>query len=154
MATSDYKPTVSEVAKYLRTRTKGALNEGTGEFTEDTRPTEVQVSGLIDQAVDEVATSIGTLDSDLPCAGNLKATAKGAVILYACVLIEMSYFPEQVGTRSVAEGFERLYDKRMVALKDAVKDCLGGSGEAVGGGMARPSHSFPCAEIIGRETEW
>lgn len=153
MATSDYTPTVSEVAAYLRTRTKSKFQDE-GEFNDETRPTAGEVESLIEEAVQEVATSIGELDSELPCAMNLRSRAKGAVTLYACILIEASYFPEQVGTRSTAEFFEGLYDRRMKSLKDAVTDCLGGSGEAVGGGSAGAVHSFPCAEIIGRETEW
>lgn len=153
MATSAFTPTVSEVAAYLRTRTKSKFQDE-GEFNENTRPTAAEVTVLIAEAVQEVATAIGELDSELPCAVKLQARAKGAVVLYACILIEASYFPEQVGTRSTAEFFEGLYDRRMESLKDAVSDCLGGSGESVGGGSAGVVHSFPCAEIIGRETEW
>lgn len=109
---------------------------------------------MIQSAAEEVATHVGELDETTDCAVRLQSRAKGSVVLYTCMLIELSYFPEQVGTRSAFESFEKLYDKRIVALTDAVADCLGGSGESVGDGGGTPVASFATDAIIGRDTVW
>ena len=89
-------PTVDDVAKLERTRTiHDDLTEVTT-FDSQTRPTDVEVEVLIDQAVDDV---LNGLPSQFDPAHWPKA--KRVVTLYAAMLVEGSYYKEQATARGV-----------------------------------------------------
>lgn len=107
------RPTLADVASKLRARTKIIGGTEAGTFTPSTRPTDDQVEDLIDDALDEVLGKIQT-----PGTGTeYERRARGAVALYTAILIETSYFPEQVGAgKSPATVFQGLYESRIKAL--------------------------------------
>ena len=115
----DWRPTTSDVAAILRTRTQ-ALNTESGSFSDDTRPTKGQVQVLIGQAVNEVAARIGT--DELP-SDDLRAYARELVSIRAGMSVELSYFPEQTNADDSAfEHLRQLYESGLVALIDALPD--------------------------------
>lgn len=113
---AEWAPTVDDVAALVRVRTKPADGQvPLGTFNTSTRPTEFQVETLITQAVGYVQSIIGTdLDEDLyDRAGNVAA-------LYAAMLVELSYYPEQISTdRSPYEKLKELFDGAMSGLLGA-----------------------------------
>ena len=115
----DWRPTVNDVAALLRARTQ-ALNTESGTFSEDTRPTKAQVQVLIGQAVNEVATRLGT--DELP-SDDVSAYARELVAIRAAMAVEISYFPEQTNIdQSAYEHLKELFDAGLLALIDALPD--------------------------------
>lgn len=154
--TVEWQPTLKEVGLYLRARTKDRFGNENGEFTAETRPTAREVEGLIAEAVGEVTSHLGDLEGETKCLHQLRKRAKGAVILYTAMLIELSYTPDQVGSgRSPFESFEKLYNARIKTLIEAVAECLeSDGGESVSGRpVVMPRGSFPCPSRIG-EQDW
>lgn len=156
MATSDFTPTVSEVAAHLRARTKGNASSPTeqGTFNDHTRPTGEQVEVLIPKGVRKVASRIG---AEI-CVGDspekqveLYGDAQDLAAMWTAMQIELSYFPEQVGSsRSPYDQMRRAFDQDLAVLTQAVAEHCGGKG----GRSSSPAHSFPAADVIGRETDW
>jgi hypothetical protein len=158
-ATPGLRPSVSEVASRVPRRTKENMTGGreVGTFTSKTSPTAEQVEDHITDAVDEVTGKIGT-----PTAGSkLERRARGAISLYAAMLIELTYFPEQVQTnRSPFTALERLYNSRIGSLiADAEQgddDDGGGGGMGGDGSPANASWAFPedAGGLVGWQTRW
>lgn len=147
----DWTPTVAEVAAYIRARTKVSGGKEVGTFTENTRPTQIEVELLIGQAVDHVSAAIG---GD-PCNEQLKRSARVAAALYTAVLVEVSYFPEtSAQSGSSAVRLEALFNARLKSLTSAVAEQCGGQGEGDSGGssgsLAAGSFSDGYA-LIGRD---
>jgi hypothetical protein len=168
MAVADFTPTVAEVGALLRARTKDPFGNELGTFKDDTtedsddgtRPSETEATEEIANAVEEVAGHIGTLDDDLDV-GNcdlakLRNRAKKLTVLYAALLIELGYFPEQIGTdRSPYDRLKDLYDERKKTLIEDVSECVGGGGgEVVTTPGQLPSSNYPDDTVIGRRTVW
>lgn len=110
-------PTLSEVGGFLRARTKDSNGAEQGTFTVNTRPTNTQVESLIDQAVGVVAVRVGAL------AERLRPRATHLAALYTALLIEISYFPEQLeGDDSAYGRIKELYDEGMASLVAADVD--------------------------------
>lgn len=111
-----YRPRVEDVAALVRARTKptdGQVPLGT--FNETTYPTGEQVESLITQAVLEVDARIGTVGP------TLRARAGNVAALYAAMLVELSYFPEQIDTdQSPYDRLKELYDQALAGLLAAV----------------------------------
>src|SRR4051794_37764424 len=106
MSTVDITPTVDSVAQILRARTKDDQGQELGTFTAATRPTDVQVSGLIATAQADVIAQTGPLLGVLT-----QEAARSAVAMRTAMLVELSYFPEQVrNDRSAYPEYERLYN--------------------------------------------
>lgn len=135
-------PTVEEVANWLRARTYDSDGNLVGTFTDDGRtiPSATEVTGIINQAVEEVLSPIG----GVPCNENLVGRAKGLTALYAAMVVELSYFPEQVGSnRSPYDRLERLYNSGLGSLVTDVADQCGGQGEGgAGDGEVAPAYNF------------
>jgi len=112
---ADWAPTVAQVSSLLRARTKDNNMVELGTFTADTRPTAEQVGDLIPQAVGEVESRTGVLTDELEPRGiNVAA-------LYTAMLVELSYFPEQVRDgMSPYEQLKELFDGAMAGLLGAV----------------------------------
>lgn len=99
---------VVDVARLLRARTKDDAGRELGTFTADTRPTAESVQGLIDMAVGWLRAKTG--DAFEPGLGDdgvtavpspylpLAPAAQGIVALRAAMLVELTYYPEQVRT--------------------------------------------------------
>ena len=121
-----YRPSVAQVGNLLRARTVDRNNNELGTFTADTRPTDAQVEGLIDQATGAVAAVIGAEVPNL-----LRGQAADVVARRVAMLIELSYFPEQIPTgRSAYEQYRTLYADDLKALTVAVREAE--SGQEVG----------------------
>lgn len=153
-----WTPSVASVGALLRARTTGEGDTELGTFTTATRPTAAQVTELIMDAVGEVATQVGKLDQD--CHTDLMRAKASTMAKYkAAMLIELSYFPEQVGAKNSAyDQYERLYDKGMGGLVEAVSEACGGTddgGSATGGSGPLPSGDFTTETLdLGRHTNW
>ena len=151
MPTSDYAPVVQDVGNILRARTKTRAGAEVGTFNADTRPTDTQVEGLINKAANDVAMVVG---SDIPPL--VFEDAKGVVALRAALLIELGYFPEQIGSgKSPYAQLKQLYDDDLKNLVAAVTRAGGDPQEA--GAPMKPTGGFPMTGdpfIIGRRTAW
>jgi hypothetical protein len=151
-----YTPTVEDVAHLIMSRTKDNLGNEVGTFNANTRPTFQQASEIIQQAVSDVTTII---DDDIPEASF--DDAEQAIALRAAMLIERSYFAEQVNS-----------NRSPYPLLRADYEVLMGNGETQGtlqraveresqelitgevGGTNRPSYSFPDPDLrygLGRQ---
>ena len=112
------RPTVEEVARFIRARTKDEQGNEVGTFDSATRPTDLQVLDHIDAAEALVGLHLPALDT-LP-ARLLDATAT-VVALEAACQIEKSYWPEQVTTgRSPYQQLRDEADKALEALLSQV----------------------------------
>lgn len=141
MPTSDWPVTVAAVGSILRARTRDTQGNELGTFTPDTRPTDAQVTSLISNAVGDLASAVGP---DLP--ESLWAQAAVVATYKTAMLVELSYFPEQVATgRSPYEQLQGLY-------RDALKSLSIAVGEDVPGGSAQipspPAYSFPLVSTL------
>jgi len=136
-----------------------------GEWTEDTRPTLEEVNHLLAMAQSIVLGQTGPLnDETLICASkdDIYTQAATVVALLAAMLVELSYFPEQVqSTRSAYEQYRELFwgaDGRsgMIGeLVSSVAECKSGGVEPEGG-VGRPSFGFPVDRggLVGWQTRW
>lgn len=108
-----YVPTVSDVADLLQARTRDANANLVGTFTDSTKPTHFQVLDLIDQAAEVVSLAIGT---NIPEA--LLKQARDVVAIRAAMMVELNFYPEQIGSDQSAYPYlERQYDE-MIGLTD------------------------------------
>lgn len=118
-----YLPTVDDVARLLRARTRGgdAGLTTVGTFDATTTPTRDEVMDLIQIATEDVATQVGAEVPD-----SVTASARRLVALGTAMLIELSYFPEQTQNgQSPYEHYKELYDDglpRLVAAASAAGD--------------------------------
>lgn len=118
------QPSVASVAALLRARTKVRGGSEAGTFTDTTRPTDVAVNDLINDAADEVLGKVQPIDPTLPAGSAYNAPGsayerriRGAIRLYAAILIETSYWPEQVRSAQSPVGtYQALYNGRIRAL--------------------------------------
>lgn len=106
----DRLPTVDAVAALLRARTKDDLgNEG--EFTGRTRPTYEEVQTLIGMARDDVVVEVG-VEADVP--ERWRSSVRTLITLRAAMLVELTYFPEQIeNNKSAYTAYERMYLRRI-----------------------------------------
>lgn len=121
-------PTPDDVAALLRARTKDANGVELGAFTSATRPNDDEVEALVLTAYGDVTSQTGTHLSSRAI-----VAARSMVALRAAMLVELSYFPEQVRSdRSAYEHYARLYDDGMKSLLGVVADNAGDGG-GIGG---------------------
>jgi hypothetical protein len=148
MATSDWAPSVADVGAVLRARTKDTNGNELGTFTDDTRPTEDQTGELIDTAVADIESEIGTVPDELQDA------ARRAAAIGAALLVELSFFPEQITTgRSPYDQLKELYDARFTRLKTQIDEVNSG-GEVGAADALLPEYSFPEINSLGWATQW
>jgi len=113
--TSDWTPTPDQVGSILRARTKDDNGTEVGTFTDDTRPNLVQVFDLIETAVQDVTVALKLTDEQPQV---LWAQLRTIASIGAAMLVEMSFFPEQINTdRSPYEKLEEMYTKRIERLQ-------------------------------------
>jgi hypothetical protein len=155
-------PTVDQVAALLRARTQDQHDDEIGTFTSDTRPTDEQVEALIVQASSVVYGTTGSLD-DLQCsnAEDIQTQSAHWIALFAAMLVELSYFPEQVDSdRSAFQYYKELWDAEVGGFKsytESVTECIGGEVDPTAGvGIPNPSFSFPvdAGGMVGWQTRW
>lgn len=157
-----YPPTVDDVGALLRARTQDSHDDELGTFTDDTRPTAEEVQIIIAQATSIVLGRTGKMDSPpMTCdtAPDLRTNAQTAITMLAVMLVELSYFPEQVRSdRSAFEDYRSLWNDTMTALIDAAAECRGGEVIPDDGGSYNPgpSWAFPVdgGGMVGWETRW
>lgn len=131
-------PGLRDVATHIRNRTvERTTNVFKGTFTANTRPTDEEAWEAVEQANKDVFTVVG----DLAKTGITLETQKAAssvIALRAAMLIERSYYAEQVGeNKSPYPALERDYDKLIAQLEEAVAEDLTGDvipGEGTGEG--------------------
>ena len=149
-----WQPSVADVAALIRARTRISGGELAMTFNDETKPTGVEVERLIAQAVRRVATSIG---SD-PCNSDLEQDAQYAAALYAAMLVEQSYYPEQTTReQSSFKSLQSLWKETIETLVERVNlDCGGGAVDGEDGGESEvgsdsrsPRAGFDAREIIG-----
>jgi hypothetical protein len=138
----EWKPNVDQVAAMLRARTQDDQMQEVGTFTDATRPTDVQVQELINSASAAFAAEAG----GEPCTETLGLAAQGHIALTAAMLVELSYFPEQVASsRSPFDQLKELWDAQHEGIVSAVSFSCGSGqspGTDGGGGMAMPRWSY------------
>lgn len=123
MSLADITPTPDEIAALERTRTAGSYGGEMGQFQDSppTRPTLSQVTELINDAVSDVALESGTppdATGDKAWPEALYRGLKNLARYKTAMLIELSYFSEQVGTEnSPYDRWERLYDKQLAIVE-------------------------------------
>lgn len=152
----NYRPSVLEVAFWLRQRTMDGNGNQLGTFTNATEPTGDQVEEAIDQAVIDVYDIVG--------ASPVKAVslvAKKVTTLAAAMAVELSYFGSQItANRSPYNELKTLYDERLKALTLLLRtvgadDEPGTADDDSGAGM--PSFSFGNlggCHVPGAESPW
>jgi hypothetical protein len=156
-------PTVDDVGALLRARTQDTADDELGTFNDETRPTGEEVEILIKQAGSVVLARTGSLNDpplSCPTAPDVRANAAYLVSLLAAMLVELSYFPEQVRSdRSPYENYRELFNESITGLIDAAVECRGGEvipDDAGEGFRPGPSYSFPVdgGGLIGWQTQW
>jgi hypothetical protein len=156
-------PELDDVGALLRARTQDDHDDEQGTFTDDTRPTADEATKIIEQAGSIVYARIGSVEEEvLICSGadDIRTQAKYMVSLLAAMLIELSYFPEQVKSdRSAYEHYRELWNEQMTSLTDAAAECRTGEiapDEPGAGGVGNPSWGFPVdvGGMVGWQTKW
>jgi hypothetical protein len=116
-------PTLQMVADLVRTRLVTDGGYAADIFNDDTYPTAAQAERLIDQAANAVWTQLpGSVAEPWAPAGQHLAA------LYAAILIEGSYFREQ------------LTDDQIQLYRDLLMQGIRGLGSAISGGSETPAH--------------
>lgn len=127
------RPTVDQVARWIRARTKDDNQNEVGTFDDVTRPTAEQVEGHIDDAVAFVGLRLPAL-ADIP--DELVPAVVSVTALEAACEIEKSYWPEQVlSDRSSYEHLRRECDQALDLLAEQAQAAAGGT-EYTSGGAA------------------
>lgn len=144
-----WTPSTKQVASYIRARTRVAGGGIIGDFTEATRPTKAEAEEIIAEAVQQVILEIGTAT---PCTEDLEAGSGTCAALYAAMLIEQSYYPDQTTSEGNSfKSLQSLYKPKMQALANRVqRECGTGSGGEDGAeGVAISRASFDGRRLIG-----
>jgi hypothetical protein len=104
------RPSTDDVATLERTRIVDPGGGDPGTFTADTHPTAAEVEKLIDAAIDDVMVLI-------PYAIDPRhyEQVRNAVTLYSAVLVESSYFREQMEEGSVAL-YREMYEATIASI--------------------------------------
>lgn len=157
MPVSDYTPDLTQVADYIRTRTRTAGGSEAGTFNvaaaaeqDRTKPTAEQVQGLINRSIGRTS---GVIGADVLAAHH--ESAKNVTALRAALLIELTYFPEQVATgRSPYAQLKELYDEEWADLLSALGIDVEEGGGAVSVDAGMPSYGGFPTTAIGMEMAW
>lgn len=111
-------PEPQEVANLLRARTKDDEGEELGYWSDRTRPTDDEVEGLIATAAGDLLAAADLLRPGYEDPHN---SARSLCSRRAAMLIELSYFPEQVTTaQSPYTEYRQQWEDGVVALQGAL----------------------------------
>lgn len=101
-------PTVRQIAALLPTRTQAQDGTYQGTFNEKTIPTGEQVEVIIRLAALDVS---AVLSQNPNATEEVTGTAESMIAMRSAMLVELTFFPEQVTTnRSAYEYYKDLYD--------------------------------------------
>lgn len=104
-----YRPFVSDVAAWLQGRTVDSNSSQVGTFTAATRPTFEQALRVIDLAMDKLEAKFGPSMNP-----ELVGSAKSVVALRAAMLIELTFFADQIrADRSPYAELKALYEESL-----------------------------------------
>lgn len=122
-------PDVALVASLLRARTKDVNGDEIGTFNANTRPTSVQVGDMIQVAADDLRMKVRR-----PIPAGALSDARRLIAMYSAMLVELSYWPEQVHSdRSAYSMYKSLYDTGVENMTEAINvegiDLIIGSGD-------------------------
>jgi hypothetical protein len=145
-----YRPSVLEVASYIRARTKIDGGAIAGTFNDLTKVKPPEVESIIEQAVGLILSDLG----GVPCTEKLQESMKSVAAILAAMLVEQSLFPEQTtGAGNSFASLEKLYKPKMKSLAEQVeKQCgTGGGGEGGGddAGSAISRATFDSRRLLG-----
>jgi hypothetical protein len=136
---TNYMPTVGDVGLVLRARTKDSNGVEQGTFTDDTRPTDDAVAGIIEKAADEVLPEIGL---DIPDV--LWKSAANLISIKTAMMVELSYFPEQIRTdKSPYRELKDLYTTDLASLIVGIKEYMESGLIVAGADVLKPYYFFP-----------
>jgi hypothetical protein len=142
--TFDFLPSVGQVADYIRARTKDNLGNEIGTFTNQTRPTAQAVESIIQKAASDLAL---ILDTDIP--GEMNGQVADLIALGAALRVEISYFPEQVGTDKTAYAeLKELYDDMLERVQIALAREQAELETGDEGASGHVAFGFPIAEAL------
>lgn len=115
-------PNIRQVALHIRSRTiTRNTNEFRGTFTHETRPTADEAAEAVEIARDDVLTDVGKLPDGLQA--EAYAAVRSLIALRAAMIIERSYYPEQVGTdKSPYPALRDDYNDRLPRVIEAVAE--------------------------------
>src|SRR5205085_9988286 len=115
-------PNIRQVALHIRSRTVTRnTNEFRGTFTHETRPTADEAAEAVEIARDDVLTDVGKLPDGLQA--EAYAAVRSLIALRAAMIIERSYYPEQVGTdKSPYPALRDDYNDRLPRVIEAVAE--------------------------------
>lgn len=155
MPVSDYTPQVAQVASFIRARTKtrggseaGTFNPAASPESDLTRPTAEEVELVIADALGKVSGRIG-----VDIADTYWEDAKRLSALYAAMITELTYWPEQVNTgRSTYTQLKELWDEEWAEFLDVLG--IGGDSGAVTVDAGFPSYGGFPETAIGMEHAW
>jgi len=138
--TTDYTPTVAQVASHILSRTVNQYGIRLGTFTADTTPTDTEVEAVIEITMPEIADVIG---DDIP--QFLWDDAETVASIRVAMQIEISFFSEQVSAdRSAYPLLKEKYETAVQNLSKQVTSAGDGStGAVVSGTTGTASWSFP-----------
>lgn len=154
MPASDYTPDVAAVAAFIRARTKTRGGDEAGTFNPEDSSEQDKTRPTAEQTETEVANALGKISGKIGAdiAEQYWSDASRLVALYAAMLIELTYWPEQVNTgRSTYPQLKELFDDDWKEFLDVL-----GIGEDA---PATPDAGFPSyggfpLTAIGMETPW
>jgi hypothetical protein len=142
---------LAAVGALLRARTteRGTAGNELGTFTPNTRPTGDEVLMLRTSADQDISVETGDL-TDLvvtdEIAAKLTVQYGSLLALRTAMLVELSYFPEQVATgRSAYAQYEKMYDKRLASFVTAIEQAGTGDEPGAVDDAVMPVFSFPPA---------
>lgn len=141
MPTSDWPTSVDAVGTLLRARTRNTQGVEVGTFDEDTRPTEDQVLSLINTAVEDLASVVGTELGE-----SLWSRAATVTTYKVAMLVELSYFPEQVSRGN--SPYEQLRDLYTESLKNFLKAAAAEAPGQAPGDVEAPCYAFPLPSVL------
>jgi len=105
---ADVTPSVDQVAALITSRTVDQYGNELGEFTDETRPTDVQVANLCVVAAGDALIALGVDAVELPV--EFVDEVRQLAAVRCAALIQWSYFPEQAtAATSAAATFAAVY---------------------------------------------
>lgn len=140
-----WAPDSRDVANLLRARTKDGDGNELGTWTARTRPTEHEVIGLIETAAGDLLAAVSMLDPEWE---DPDGTARALCSYRTAMLIELSYFPEQVSSDQSAY---REYRQAWEDGVDALRSKLSGP---PGGGSTYSVQMLPATTALAEHRPW
>lgn len=144
-----WRPSVADVAALVPSRVAPGIT-----FSSSTKPTDLQVEGLIRGVQNEVVPFVGTMPDELclvPSGGTIGESPAGHVVaLGAAALVEGQFFPDlQLGADSPVILLNNRYQAALKALAKAAYEIAEGQAP---GDAPKPVGAFPATVRSGMAT--